>query len=179
VSRYRTAAGQAINQSLRAIGVELDHPVAHKLHPRLFAGEVPVSHRGRTSDQSVQLASGRLAFIGICSCRPLISLRMNSPYQHSKGSPLLPCLEPEWLRWEEGPDRTRDGGRVDLGRAAAGWDRQGQGGWGYKGRPATLDHQKIAQLHKEGRGATDIARAVGCSRGAVYKALNAAEGRRA
>jgi DNA invertase Pin-like site-specific DNA recombinase len=43
----------------------------------------------------------------------------------------------------------------------------------YKGRPVTLDHQKIAQMHQEGRGATEIAGAVRCSRGAVYKALNA------
>jgi DNA invertase Pin-like site-specific DNA recombinase len=43
----------------------------------------------------------------------------------------------------------------------------------YKGRPATLDHGKIIALHKAGRGATDIAKAMGCSRGAVYKVLGA------
>ena len=41
----------------------------------------------------------------------------------------------------------------------------------YKGRPASLDHQRIAELKKKGLGATAIARDVGCSRGAVYKIL--------
>jgi DNA invertase Pin-like site-specific DNA recombinase len=41
----------------------------------------------------------------------------------------------------------------------------------YKGRPVTLDHAKIIDLHKKGNGATAIARAIGCSRGAVYKVL--------
>ena len=41
----------------------------------------------------------------------------------------------------------------------------------YKGRPVTLDHGKIIDLHKKGNGATAIAKAVGCSRGAVYKVL--------
>ena len=44
----------------------------------------------------------------------------------------------------------------------------------YKGRPVTFDHVKIVALRKEGMGATDIARAVGCKRGNVYKALKAA-----
>jgi DNA invertase Pin-like site-specific DNA recombinase len=44
----------------------------------------------------------------------------------------------------------------------------------YKGRPVTFDHAKIVALKKEGLGATDIARAVGCKRGNVYKALKAA-----
>src|SRR4029079_18536960 len=42
----------------------------------------------------------------------------------------------------------------------------------YKGRPITLDHAKIIDLHKKGDGATAIAKAIGCSRGAVYKVLN-------
>ena len=41
----------------------------------------------------------------------------------------------------------------------------------YKGRPVTLDHAKIIDLHKKGNGATAIAKAIGCSRGAVYKVL--------
>jgi DNA invertase Pin-like site-specific DNA recombinase len=41
----------------------------------------------------------------------------------------------------------------------------------YKGRPVTLDHARIAALRKQGKGATEIARAIGCSRGAVYKVL--------
>lgn len=41
----------------------------------------------------------------------------------------------------------------------------------YKGRPATFDHARIIALRKEGMGATEIARAVGCKRGNVYKAL--------
>lgn len=44
----------------------------------------------------------------------------------------------------------------------------------YKGRPVTLDHAKIVALRREGMGATDIARAVGCKRGNVYKTLKAA-----
>ena len=43
----------------------------------------------------------------------------------------------------------------------------------YKGRPVTLDHQKIIKLYGEGRGASEIAKAMGCSRGAVYKVLGA------
>jgi DNA invertase Pin-like site-specific DNA recombinase len=44
----------------------------------------------------------------------------------------------------------------------------------YKGRPVTFDHAKIIALRKKGVGATEIARAVGCKRGNVYKALKAA-----
>jgi hypothetical protein len=33
----------------------------------------------------------------------------------------------------------------------------------------TLDHAKIIDLHKKGSGATAISKAMGCSRGAVYK----------
>jgi DNA invertase Pin-like site-specific DNA recombinase len=43
----------------------------------------------------------------------------------------------------------------------------------YKGRPATFDRARIIALRKEGMGATAIARAVGCKRGNVYKALKA------
>lgn len=41
----------------------------------------------------------------------------------------------------------------------------------YKGRPMSLDYDKIKQLKAEGMGATAIARELGCSRGAIYKAL--------
>src|SRR6476469_7586436 len=41
----------------------------------------------------------------------------------------------------------------------------------YKGRPITLDHAQIVDLHKKGNGATAIARAMKCSRGAIYKVL--------
>ena len=44
----------------------------------------------------------------------------------------------------------------------------------YKGRPVTFDRARIVSLRKEGMGATQIARAVGCKRGNVYKALKAA-----
>lgn len=44
----------------------------------------------------------------------------------------------------------------------------------YKGRPISLAHDRIRELHAAGTGATEIARLIGCSRGAVYKALNAA-----
>jgi DNA invertase Pin-like site-specific DNA recombinase len=42
----------------------------------------------------------------------------------------------------------------------------------YKGRPPTLDHGRIVVLRQQGKGATEIARELGCSRGAVYKVLN-------
>jgi DNA invertase Pin-like site-specific DNA recombinase len=43
----------------------------------------------------------------------------------------------------------------------------------YKGRPVTFDRVRIASLRKDGMGATEIAKAVGCKRGNVYKALKA------
>jgi DNA invertase Pin-like site-specific DNA recombinase len=43
----------------------------------------------------------------------------------------------------------------------------------YKGRPVTFDRARIVALRKEGMGATEIAKAVGCKRGNVYKALKA------
>ena len=44
----------------------------------------------------------------------------------------------------------------------------------YKGRPATFDRARIVALRKEGMDATEIAKAVGCKRGNVYKTLKAA-----
>jgi hypothetical protein len=44
----------------------------------------------------------------------------------------------------------------------------------YKGHPATFDRARIVSLRKEGMGATEIANAVGCKRGNVYKTLKAA-----
>jgi DNA invertase Pin-like site-specific DNA recombinase len=44
----------------------------------------------------------------------------------------------------------------------------------YKGRPVTFDRARIVSLRNEGMGATEIAKAVGCKRGNVYKTLNAA-----
>jgi DNA invertase Pin-like site-specific DNA recombinase len=41
----------------------------------------------------------------------------------------------------------------------------------YKGRPVTLDHTKIIDLHRKGSGATAIAKTMGCSRAAVYNVL--------
>jgi DNA invertase Pin-like site-specific DNA recombinase len=43
-----------------------------------------------------------------------------------------------------------------------------------KGRPATFDRARIVALRNEGMGATEIAKAVGCKRGNVYKTLKAA-----
>ena len=37
-----------------------------------------------------------------------------------------------------------------------------------------FDHARIVSLRKEGMGATEIAKAVGCERGNVYKTLKAA-----
>jgi DNA invertase Pin-like site-specific DNA recombinase len=44
----------------------------------------------------------------------------------------------------------------------------------YKGRPVTFDRTRIVSLRKEGMGATQIAKVVGCKRGNVYKTLKAA-----
>ena len=41
----------------------------------------------------------------------------------------------------------------------------------YKGRPSSLDHDRIKELKSGGLGATAIAKELGCSRGAIYKAL--------
>jgi DNA invertase Pin-like site-specific DNA recombinase len=41
----------------------------------------------------------------------------------------------------------------------------------YKGRPVKFDRAQILELHKSGMGATEIAKVVGCKRGAVYLAL--------
>ena len=41
----------------------------------------------------------------------------------------------------------------------------------YKGRPSSLDHDQIRSMKAEGMGATAIAKELGCSRGAIYKAL--------
>ena len=41
----------------------------------------------------------------------------------------------------------------------------------YKGRPSSLDHDKIKELRASGMGATAISKELGCSRGAVYKAI--------
>ena len=40
----------------------------------------------------------------------------------------------------------------------------------YKGRPVTFDRARIVSRRNEGTGATEIAMAVGCKRGNVYKA---------
>lgn len=45
----------------------------------------------------------------------------------------------------------------------------------YKGRPVTLDHAKVVELHRQGLGPTTIAETLRCSRGAVYKVLKAAK----
>jgi DNA invertase Pin-like site-specific DNA recombinase len=45
----------------------------------------------------------------------------------------------------------------------------------YTGRPVTLNHAKVLELHRHGQGPTAIAQALQCSRGAVYKVINAAK----
>jgi DNA invertase Pin-like site-specific DNA recombinase len=42
----------------------------------------------------------------------------------------------------------------------------------YKGRPVTLDHTRVRAMRADGKGPTEIAKAVGCSRGAFYRILN-------
>jgi DNA invertase Pin-like site-specific DNA recombinase len=59
-----------------------------------------------------------------------------------------------------------------LGRQKAGITKAKAEGV-YKGRPVTLDHAKVKTLAAQGVGATAIAKQLGCSRGAVYKVLNA------
>jgi DNA invertase Pin-like site-specific DNA recombinase len=44
----------------------------------------------------------------------------------------------------------------------------------YRGRPPSFDHYRILAMRKEGRGATEIARVIGCKRGLVYKVLHEA-----
>ena len=41
----------------------------------------------------------------------------------------------------------------------------------YKGRPVKLDWNRIKQMDAEGKGPTEISKAMGCSRGMVYKVL--------
>jgi DNA invertase Pin-like site-specific DNA recombinase len=43
----------------------------------------------------------------------------------------------------------------------------------YKGRPVSLDHAAILDMHRAGKGATQIANTVCCSRGVVYKIIAA------
>jgi DNA invertase Pin-like site-specific DNA recombinase len=45
----------------------------------------------------------------------------------------------------------------------------------YKGRPVTLDHDQIRALRAQGIGPTAIAERLGCSRGAVYKAISSSQ----
>jgi DNA invertase Pin-like site-specific DNA recombinase len=42
-----------------------------------------------------------------------------------------------------------------------------------RSRAVTFDRARIVSLRKEGMGATEIAKAVGCKRGNVYKTLKA------
>ena len=44
----------------------------------------------------------------------------------------------------------------------------------YKGRPTAIDTDRLLQLRAEGVGATAIAKELGCTRSAVYKALERA-----
>jgi DNA invertase Pin-like site-specific DNA recombinase len=60
--------------------------------------------------------------------------------------------------------------RLSITRQRAGIDKAKAAGV-YKGRPVTLDHAKLHRMRKEGMGATEIAKAMRCSRSAVYKVL--------
>ena len=44
----------------------------------------------------------------------------------------------------------------------------------YKGRPASIDADRIRQLKQDGKGASEIARAMGVGRASVYRLLAAA-----
>jgi DNA invertase Pin-like site-specific DNA recombinase len=41
----------------------------------------------------------------------------------------------------------------------------------YKGRPASIDPERVRALKTQGMGASDIAKALGIGRASVYKAL--------
>lgn len=41
----------------------------------------------------------------------------------------------------------------------------------YKGRKATIDRERVAELHAEGLGATEIAKVLGIGRASVYRVL--------
>lgn len=43
----------------------------------------------------------------------------------------------------------------------------------YKGRPQSIDSDAIKRLHQEGKGATEIARALGIGRASVYRLIKA------
>jgi DNA invertase Pin-like site-specific DNA recombinase len=45
----------------------------------------------------------------------------------------------------------------------------------YKGRPATIDADKVRRLKADGLGATEIAKQLGIGRASVYRVLDAAE----
>jgi DNA invertase Pin-like site-specific DNA recombinase len=47
----------------------------------------------------------------------------------------------------------------------------------YRGRPASIDADQVRQLKSDGKGATEIARAMGVGRASVYRLLAAAYGR--
>lgn len=55
-------------------------------------------------------------------------------------------------------------------RQRAGIDKAKEAGI-YKGRPVSLDHDRIRALHAEGKGPTEISRIVGCTRRAIYKVV--------
>jgi len=44
----------------------------------------------------------------------------------------------------------------------------------YRGRPASIDADQVRQLKSDGKGATEIARAMGVGRASVYRLLAAA-----
>jgi len=62
-------------------------------------------------------------------------------------------------------ERQRDG--IDKAKAAG----------RYKGRPKTIDPQRISELRASGLGATEIARHLGVGRASVYRVLGAGGGR--
>jgi len=41
-----------------------------------------------------------------------------------------------------------------------------------KGRPVSLEHKQIKMVRSQGLGATAISKQLGCSRGAIYKAIS-------
>ena len=96
----------------------------------------------------------------LCTHRPQLSIRLPT----ALSSPTLPA---DWPYFFLASDLSSVSRRWAMSFAA-----KAKGV--YKGRPVTFDRARIVALRKEGMGATEIAKAVGCKRGNVYKALKAA-----
>jgi len=69
-----------------------------------------------------------------------------------------------WRRWN-GASSKRQRAGIEAAKAKG----------TYKGRPVNLDWKRIRQMNEDGKGPTEISKAIGCSRGMVYKVLGRQE----